>query len=230
MEPSSPPPASSSLRQRPRTETEEVVHALRNCVSAVQYGVAALSGMRTSEAEFASFQKAITEKLRTMNEVLVRVVDLLEEKARGPKVKDPARVLCVDADPRISAMMRFIIDAEPTLKCVGCLGSTDDLVSEVRHFHEARVTSGGLVVLLDATAPGKSFVAVLAELAETPDVRAVIYNGPEDAAHAKQAQCARVWRSLPASAGPEAIMIALRDAAAALGSVGGDVPTEKNEP
>jgi len=39
-----------------------------------------------------------------------------------------------------------------------------------------------------------------------------------------------VWRSLPASAGPEAIMIALRDAAAALGSVGGDVPTEKNEP
>src|SRR3954462_12159944 len=84
----------------------------------------------------------------------------------------PTRVLCVDDNHDVTEVMRMVIDTEPRIECVGCLGSADRLIEKV-----PSLSPPPDVVLLDATMPGRSPLTVMSELAaEFPVIRTIVYS------------------------------------------------------
>jgi DNA-binding NarL/FixJ family response regulator len=99
------------------------------------------------------------------------------------------------------------------MQCVGCLASADHLVEEVRRLTAAPDTS--LVILLDATMPGKSpFAAMIEVAAEFPSVRTIIYSGYDDPAFIERALEAGAWDCISKRDDPEAIVRAVREVVA----------------
>ena len=43
----------------------------------------------------------------------------------------PIRILCVDDNADMLEMMRMLLDTEPSMQCVGCLHSADQLIEFV---------------------------------------------------------------------------------------------------
>jgi len=122
----------------------------------------------------------------------------------------PTRVLCVDDSPDMVAVMRMMIDAEPTMQCVGCLTSADNLVEEAR-----RLSPPPDVVILDATMPGKSPLASMSELAaQLPGIKTIIYSGYDDPEFVDQAIKAGAWACIAKRNNPDAILRAVREVAA----------------
>lgn len=127
-----------------------------------------------------------------------------------PRTALPTRVLCVDDSPDITAVMRMVIETEPTMQCVGCLASADHLIEKVR-----ALSPPPNVVLLDATMPGKSPLAVMSEMAaEFPEIKTIIYSGHHDQAFIDRAKDAGAWGFLSKSDEPETILRAVREVAA----------------
>ena len=127
-----------------------------------------------------------------------------------PTTRPPTRVLCVDDSPDITAVMRMVLDTDPTMQCVGCLASADQLIDTVR-----LMSPPPDVVLLDATMPGKSPLAVMSDMAaEFSDVRTIIYSGHEDPAFIDQAMTAGAWGYVSKNDPPDTILSAVRDVAA----------------
>ncbi len=122
----------------------------------------------------------------------------------------PTRVLCIDDNRDITAVMRLVIDAEPSMQCVGCLGSANDLVREV----QGRDPQPDVVVL-DASMPGRDPVEMMKELAvRCPSARVVIYSGHDDAAFVKRVMDAGAWGCVSKNAEAEELLLAVREVAA----------------
>ena len=125
-----------------------------------------------------------------------------------------ARVLCVDDNLDLTSVMQLIIAAYPDLQCVGCLPSADDLVTHIASLN-AVANPAPLIVLLDATMPGKDPLVALRELSKAfPDVRTIVHSGREDAAFIDRATQAGAWGCLSKREEPDAILHAIRRAAA----------------
>ncbi|MFN0010045.1 MAG: response regulator transcription factor [Phycisphaerales bacterium] len=134
-----------------------------------------------------------------------------------PDSTPPMRVLCVDDSADMTAVMRMVIDAEPMMECVGCLASADDLVERVRGLNAgpAGAALGPLVVLLDATMPGKSPLKAMSEVAAAfPEVRTIIYSGHDDEAFVDRARSAGAQGCVCKKDDPETIVRAVREVAA----------------
>jgi len=125
----------------------------------------------------------------------------------------PTRVLCVDDNRDMNQVMQMLIDAEPLMRCVGCLNSADRLVEEVRMLSKAAGLQP-LVILLDATMPGKDPLVAMAELrAEFPCVRTIIYSGYDDAEFLDRAAAAGAYCCVSKRDDPELVLGAVRKAA-----------------
>jgi DNA-binding NarL/FixJ family response regulator len=115
----------------------------------------------------------------------------------------------------MTAVMQMVIDAEPGMQCVGCLGAADHLLDEVRRWSMPPQGHAPLVILLDATMPGKSpFAAMIEVAAEFPAVRTIIYSGYDDPAFIERALEAGAWDCISKRDDPEAIVRAVREVVA----------------
>jgi DNA-binding NarL/FixJ family response regulator len=115
----------------------------------------------------------------------------------------------------MTAVMRMVIDAEPGMQCVGCLASADKLHDEVRRLSVPPQGHAPLVILLDATMPGKSPFAAMTEVAaEFPDVRTIIYSGYDDPAFIERALEAGAWDCISKRDDPDAIVKAVKEVVA----------------
>jgi two-component system response regulator DesR len=127
------------------------------------------------------------------------------------------RVLFVDDNRDLSAVLGMVINAEPDMRCVGTLVSADKLVAEVRRFctQAPRPTPDAakpLVVILDATMPGKDPLEAMSELAAAfPQVRTIIYSGHDDPGFIKRAVDAGAWGCVSKRDEPTAITRAVRE-------------------
>jgi DNA-binding NarL/FixJ family response regulator len=115
----------------------------------------------------------------------------------------------------MTQVMQLLINAEPLMRCVGCLSSADRLVEEVRRLSQAPGHQP-LVVLLDASMPGKDPLEAMAEVAaEFPSVRTIIYSGHDDPNFVQRATSAGAYRCISKRDDPEVVVWAVREAATA---------------
>lgn len=119
-------------------------------------------------------------------------------------------VLCVDDNPDVAAGMRMLIESDPSMRCVGCLGSADGFVEFMQGQHPAPD-----VVLLDATMPGSDPFVIMQELAGSrPGTRTIIFSGHDDPAFVERAIDAGAWGCVSKHDEPTAILQAVREVAA----------------
>lgn len=127
------------------------------------------------------------------------------------------RVLCVDDSRDITAVLKMIVDAEPDMMCVGCLASADNLIAEARRLSTtpSNPSPTPLILVLDATMPGKDPLKAMRELtAALPWVRTIIYSGHCDQEFINRAFAAGARGCVSKSEDPEAITRAVREVAA----------------
>ena len=134
----------------------------------------------------------------------------IESVSGEPRVPAPTRVLCVDDLPDVAAALRLIIQSDPSMECVGCLNSADDLVGEVRG-RDPRPD----IVVLDATMPGRDPMEAMKDLAtECPSTRTIIYSAHDDPEFVSRAKGAGAWGCVSKHAEPRELMQAVRDVGA----------------
>ncbi|MCX5690549.1 MAG: response regulator transcription factor [Planctomycetota bacterium] len=120
----------------------------------------------------------------------------------------PIRVLCVDDNTDMLDMMQMIINAEPTMQCIGCLKSADKLIQTILGMDEPPQ-----VILLDATMPGKDPLLVLKKMSEAGhESRTLVLSGYDDAAFIKRTREAGAWGFVSKSEEPQSILQAVRNA------------------
>lgn len=142
--------------------------------------------------------------------------------AASPNALPPAtiRVLCVDDNRALTEVLRRVIDAQPDLRCVGCLASANDLLAEVRRLCTSPAqtppdSATPLVIILDATMPGKDPLEAVGELAAAfPQARTIIYSGHDDRWFIDRAIDAGAWGCVSKSDDPAAVTRAVRKVAA----------------
>lgn len=126
------------------------------------------------------------------------------------KTPDLTRVLCVDDIPDVAAVIRLIIESDPSMKCVGCLDSANDLVAEVQGRNPKPD-----VVVLDATMPGRDPMLAMKELAaQCPSTRTIIFSAHNDPAFVKRARESGAWGCVSKDAEPRELVHAVREVAA----------------
>jgi DNA-binding NarL/FixJ family response regulator len=113
-------------------------------------------------------------------------------------------VLCVDDNTDAVRVLKMLIDREPDLQWVGCLGSARALVSTVRR-------TKADVVLLDLSMPGPDALEMLAKLVNVhPNARVIIFSAYEDVGHVDAAINAGAWGYVSKNAEPGEILAAIR--------------------
>jgi len=123
----------------------------------------------------------------------------------------PTLVLCVDDNRDVTAVARLMIESDPTMRCVGCLDSADQLEEEVRRLG----ADTPLIVLLDATMPGKDPLEVMGRLASAfPRTRTILFSGYDDQSFIDRAVDAGAWGCLSKHDEPSALLRAVREVAA----------------
>lgn len=204
----------NSTEATKRTEGDELVHALRNTFCAMQYGVRALEESRLDEPAFKAMHDTLSVKLKMMKELLAQAARLLEADQGHVVAPVPIRVLCVDDSPDITMVMRIVIESAPMMECVGCLSSADHLVEEARRL-TAPPNPKSLVVLLDATMPGKNPLAAMSELAtDFPEIKMIIYSAHDDEAFIDRAMDAGAWGCVSKNDHPDTVLRIVREVAA----------------
>ncbi|MBC7771970.1 MAG: response regulator transcription factor [Pyrinomonadaceae bacterium] len=179
----------------------------------MQFGHRALGDSRTNEEAFKEVHEAVGGKLTELKALIVKAAGLLANQTPA-KAECGIRVMCVDDSPDITTVMRMMIDAAPTMECVGCLASADHLVDEARRL-TSPPNSTSLVVLLDAMMPGKSPFAVMSELAsDFPEIRTLIFSGHTDSAFIDRAMDAGAWGCVSKDEPPEVVIRAVKEVAA----------------
>lgn len=109
-----------------------------------------------------------------------------QSHASAPASPAPIRVLCVDDYLKLTEVLRSFIDAQPDMRCVGCLTSAGDLAESVRRVCTPTPANPPdaatpLVVILDASMPGKDPFEAASELAAAfPEVKTIFYSGHND--------------------------------------------------
>ncbi|HEX8875878.1 MAG TPA: response regulator transcription factor [Phycisphaerales bacterium] len=120
------------------------------------------------------------------------------------------RVLCVDDLVDVTAALRMIIGTDPSMLCVGCLSSANDLVAEILG-RQPRPD----VVIVDASMPGRDPLSAIAELAtRCPETSAIVFSGHDDEAFIDRATRAGAWSCVSKSSDPKAILQAVREVVA----------------
>ncbi len=120
------------------------------------------------------------------------------------------RVLCVDDNPDMNAAFQLMIDAVPSMRCVGCLTSADRLIASVRAMPERPD-----VVLLDATMPGKGPLSAMLEMSVAlPEVRVIVFSGHEGSDFVQRAKAAGAWGFVSKRHEPDFMIRAVREVAA----------------
>jgi len=139
--------------------------------------------------------------------------------------KAAIRVLCVDDKADITDILRMIIDSEEDMKCVGSLDSADNLLAEVGRLCGSAGTDakeGALLVLMDASMPGKDPMKVLGEVASAvPQARMIVYSGHDGPEFVTRAREAGAWRCISKHEDPETLLRMLREVARATRPSGG---------
>ena len=108
----------------------------------------------------------------------------------------PTRVLCVDDNSEMTLVLRLMINAEPRMRCVGCLGSADHLLRKVRGLGPPPH-----VVVLDAKLDGGSGLDVLAALhGVSPEVRFIVFSNSAGDAYRQRYLAAGASRYLDKNA------------------------------
>lgn len=139
--------------------------------------------------------------------------------ASAPANSAPIRVLCVDDYPKLTEVLRRLINAQPDLRCVGCLESASDLIAEVRNLCTPPDGSSvdattALVIILDATMPGKDPLEAVGELAAAfPQARTIFYSGHNDREFIDRALNAGAWGCVSKSDEPSVLLRAVREVA-----------------
>ncbi len=106
--------------------------------------------------------------------------------------------------------MRMILDTDPTMQCVGCLGSADRLIQTVRDLDPPPQ-----IILLDATMPGKDPLTVMKKMAEDcPSIRTIVFSGHDDSAFLDRVRSDGAWGFVSKRDEPDAILLAVREVAA----------------
>jgi DNA-binding NarL/FixJ family response regulator len=141
-------------------------------------------------------------------------------------------VLCVDDYPALTDVMRRLINAQPDMRCVGCLASADELANEVRRLcthplpgpaptenpttnPTANPASNPVVVILDATMPGKNPFDAVRELAAAfPHVKTIMYSGHNDRGMVDRAIDAGAWGCAAKGMDPTQVLHAVREVVA----------------
>lgn len=129
------------------------------------------------------------------------------------------RVLCVDDNRDLTEVLRRVIDAQPDLRCVGCLASANDLLAEVRRLCTTPPPTlpdpaMPLVIILDATMPGKDPLEAVGELAAAfPQAKTIIYSGHDDPGFIDRAIDAGAWGCVSKSDEPHAVIRAIHEVA-----------------
>lgn len=138
----------------------------------------------------------------------------------SPAMAAKIRVLFVDDNRDLLTVLRMVINAETDMRCVGGLASADHLVAEVRRLctHPPRPTpdaAAQLVVILDATMPGKDPLEAMSELAAAfPQVRTIIYSGHAGPVFIDRAINAGAWGYVSKRHEPAVIIRAVREVSA----------------
>ncbi len=124
--------------------------------------------------------------------------------------RNRTRVLCVDDNPDMTSVTQMMIDADPAMRCVGCLTSADVLLDRLRPAADRPD-----VVLLDGAMPGTDpLEAMRAMAAEFPEVRTIVLSGYHDEASVARAREAGAWGYVSKAAEPDEILHAVREVAA----------------
>jgi two-component system, NarL family, invasion response regulator UvrY len=117
---------------------------------------------------------------------------------------EPIRVLCVDDNQALADAMEMKLAVEPGMRCVGKLGSADELTKAVQHLDAQ-------VVLLDIEMPGRDTFEALRELLERqPQVRVIILSAHVRDEYIDAAVGAGAWGYLCKGDRPEDIVRAIR--------------------
>ena len=122
----------------------------------------------------------------------------------------PTRVLCVDDNVDATSVLRLLIGTDPTMCCVGCLSTVDQMETEI-----ARLGADApLVVILDATMPEKSPLEAMRRLAPRfPKTRMIVYSAHDDPAFVQRAMDSGAWGFVSKNDEPRSILHAVRDVA-----------------
>lgn len=117
---------------------------------------------------------------------------------------EPIRVLCVDDNLAVAAMLALSIQQEEGLQHVGTLHRADDLLEAVSRYRPD-------VVLLDLSMPGREPLEVLAEVvAVSPATRVIVFSGFDDRDTVDRAIAAGAWGYVPKDSSTEGILMAIR--------------------
>jgi DNA-binding NarL/FixJ family response regulator len=104
-----------------------------------------------------------------------------------PGTESRISVLCVDDNPHVVDALRLKLSSSLRFEWMGSLPSADDLIQTVAR-------QGPSIVILDLDMPGKSPLAVVAELAQIcPDIRVVVFSGHVREELVRHALEAGVW-------------------------------------
>lgn len=126
------------------------------------------------------------------------------------RVAGLTRVLCVDDNQEMTSAMRMLINSDPTMRCVGCLHSANELSREV-----AGMDPAPDVLMLDATMPGKDPLGEMKKLAaEFPGIRTIVLSGHDDEAFVSRVKSSGAWGFVSKSDEPQFMLHAVTRVAA----------------
>jgi two-component system nitrate/nitrite response regulator NarP len=122
----------------------------------------------------------------------------------------PIRILCVDDNADMLEMMRMLLDTEPSMQCVGCLHSADQLIEFV-----AAMEPPPQIILLDATMPGEDPLTVLSKMSDRSlACRTIVFSGYDDAEFLGRVRRAGAWGFVSKRDEPGAFLDAIKEVAA----------------
>jgi DNA-binding NarL/FixJ family response regulator len=131
------------------------------------------------------------------------------------------KLVCVDDNPDITAMLSAKINSQPGLKCVRCfhdansfleyLARADGRDGVIRLSDDIRTDVVPDVVVIDWAMPGLSASEAIRKIRDTwPRVRPVVYSAHHSSVLTDQALDAGAWGCLSKSDGLDALVDAIR--------------------
>lgn len=227
-----------------RPEGAMLAHALGNAVAVLLFELENLERHHFNEEKFKEAYDSMSEELALLRDLVVQAARLLQAHSyilksqpliaslpdvssaltpappiapadSSPRIQTPIRVICVDDNVDITAGLRLIIDAQIDMHCEACLATADNLESAVREATAGRPDGPPLIVLLDATMPGKDPLLVTKQLkTHYANTHVIIYSGYDDQAFILRTAAAGACGAISKNDDPTTILRVIREVAA----------------